>query len=165
MATCSERCFLRVQALDLSVGSLILATDTGVLSRQVLVQSVERVDLEHVVAEDGTHGGELSLQAGDLFGIGAFRIAQFFEQALRFLLLGGELGDDGVVVDLRLHLAVLIGELLIFILHFLLVDGCQLCHVFVLLLLLVEAEGEPYDTTCKEQDEDDYGYENLFVHV
>ena len=119
-------------------GLFILTLHSGVLSREVLVEAVERVYLEHIATDDGAASGQLFLQSGYLPGIVGLDALQLLQQFLRAHLLLGELGDDRVVVDLRFHLAVLACELLVFVLHFLLVELCQFLHVLVHFLLVVE---------------------------
>ena len=68
---------------------------------------------------------------------------QFFQQFLRVFLLTSQFSNEGVVPDIGLHLAVLQGEVLILLLHFLFVQLSQLLHVLIGLLLLFETKTQP----------------------
>ena len=139
-----QRSLLAAEPGYLAGGLVILALYAAVLLPEVLVEAVERVDLKHVAAQHGTHRGQFLLETCYLAGIGTLHLAELLEQPLRLELLLSELRDYRIVVYLRLHLAILAGELLILILHFLLVKVCQFLHVLVHLTLM----GQPNCKIC-----------------
>ena len=150
-----ERGLLTVQTCHLLVALFELCLHGGVLLLQTLIQAVQRVDLHHVVAQNGTHRGEFLLQTGYLTGIRGLHAFQFLEQLLGLHLLLRQLLDDRVVVDLRLHLTVLQCESLVFILHLLLVEFSQFLHVLIDLLLLLKTQKQP-DRTCYQRKDEQY---------
>ena len=130
----------------------------------MLVGAVERVNLNDIATQYGTYCSKFPSQTGDLFSIRTLRVAELGEQTLGLLLLSRELGHDGVVVDLCLHLTVLVGELLIFVFHFFLVECSKLLHVRIFLALLMEVEIKNTNT-CEKQDNDHYEWnENFLIH-
>ena len=144
-----ERCALVVETRNLSCGSVVLSPHAFVLILQILIKTVERVNFKHIATQHGTHCSEFFLQSRDFAGVRTLHLSQFFEQLLSLLLLRSKLRHDRVVGYLRLHLAVLVGELLIFVLHFLLVKLSQFLHFTVLLLLFVKTNSEERDA-CHE---------------
>ena len=139
-----QRLLLAAQTFNLLRGLLILSLHAGVLLLQVLVQTVQGVYLDDIRAQHGAHRCQFFLQSGNLAGVVGLHLLQFPQQTLRLLLLSRELGHDGVVVDLRLHLAVLHGKLLILVFHFLFVEFSQFLHLAVLLFLLVQVQVQPH---------------------
>ena len=133
-------------------------------SLQILIETVEGVYFEHIAADDGAAGGQFLLQTGNLGCIGSLHLLQFLEEFLRAELFLGELCQDGVVIDLRLEFAVLAGELLILVFHFLLVEFGQFLHGGIFLFLLIELQGEPRCSSCQKKQDDDQRYENFFLH-
>ena len=138
---------------------------SGVLPLQVLIQTVQGVYLHYIVTQHSPHGGKLLLQTGNLTGIVGLHLLQLFQQLLCLQLLLGELFDDRVVVDLRLHLTVLQGKALILVLHLLLIEGCQFLHVVVDLLLLLKAQEEPYRPGYQGEDHQRHQWQHIFFHA
>ena len=160
-----DRCLLVVQPCSLLGRPSLLTLDAGVLLGETFVEPVERVNLKYITAQYSSHRGELFLQTGYFAGISRFHALQFFEQLLSLELFLGQLLEDGVVVDLSPHLAILLGKLLIFVFHLLLVESCQLLHLAVFLLLLGKIDKEVGHTTQKQDDDYNEGNYNLLVHI
>ena len=64
-----------------------LRADAVVLVHQLGIQLVQRINLQHIAAQDGTYGSQFLLQTGNLCCIVSLRTAQLFEQRLCTLLL------------------------------------------------------------------------------
>ena len=152
------------QTCHLGCALLQFGIHAGILGLQVLIQAVQRVNLHHIVAQHGSHRGQFLLQTGNLTGIRGFHLLQLLQQLLRLHLLLRQLCDDRVVVDLRLHLTVLQGETLVFVLHLLLVEGCQFLHILIHLLLLLQAEVEPCKSAQQGQDDDNKRNNDFLIH-
>ncbi len=78
---------------------------------------------------------------------------QFQKRQIILILFLRQLGDNRVVVNLALHLAILIGKLLILVFHFLFIQGSKLFHVLSRLLLLPEVEIKVCNAACQQEDE------------
>ena len=69
------------------LGLLVLVLQAGILLRQLLVHTVEGVNLQHVAAQHLTQCGQLLLQSHDLGSIAALHPPELFEEFLGALLL------------------------------------------------------------------------------
>ena len=116
---------------------------------QFLVQSVQRINFQHIASQNLAHGGELFFQAGNLAGVVALYFLELSQQPLRLQLFFGQLCDDGVVVDSRLHLAILVSKLLVLVFHLLLVERSQFAHVLIRIPFPLEADTKE----CNRPDE------------
>ena len=129
-----------------------MSLDTGVLCRQRLVHLIQRINLKNVTSQYGAHRCQLLFQTRNFACIAAFGFSQLLQQALGLLLFLRQLGDNRVVVNLALHLAILIGKLLILVFHFLFIQGSKLFHVLGRLLLLPEVEIKVCNAACQQED-------------
>ena len=121
--------------------------------------------MQDVAAQHLAQGGELLLQSHDFCRVAALHAPQLLQQFLGSLLFNLELSHERVVVDLRLHLVVLHGELLVLVLHLEFVHLSQFEHLLAFELLLAHSIKEEADDTCHQQRHQAKDYLCFLVHT